>query len=249
MNSTDTSNCNSTVSIQKQQDTYNQINTLLQQSTSSLLCGPTCQKQQTEDKLKQEYLDAEVNIQTAPSKLDETKKNYYIFSKGEAYYNEMQEKELQRKAEMITQTLKKQFDDQVKQAETLNYYYNTDLINSKNTQELYSEYRSKNKNIERNIRVSNNDILTNDRKTYYETQEIDDLEYYYNILFVVYYVVVVILSIFILFFKTEMSFMLRLFLVILFSVLPYLLNWVCGLLYNMYLSISSYLPKNVYNNI
>lgn len=249
MNLTDTSNSNSTISLQKQQDTYNQINTLLQQSTSSLLCGPTCQKQQTEDKLKQEYLDAEVNIQTAPNKLDETKKNYYTFSKGEAYYNDMQEKDLQRKAEMITQTLKKEFDDQVKQTQTLNYYYNTNLINSKNTQELYSGYRSKNKNLERNIRVSNNDILTNDRKTYYETQEIDDLEYYYNILFVVYYVVIVILSIFILFFKTEMSFMLRLGLVILFSILPYLLNWIWAWLYSVYLSVLTYLPKNVYNNI
>ncbi len=243
------SNSSSNITLQQQQDTYNQINALLQQSTSSLLCGPTCQKQQTEDKLKQDYLDAEVNVQTAPIKLDETKKKYYTFTKGEAYYNEIQEKELEEKAKKITDILRDQFDNQVKKTETLNYYYNTNLINSENTKELYSGYRKENKDLERNIRVSNNDILTNDRKTYYESEELVNLEYYYNILYVVYYAIAVILCIFILFFKSEINFFVRLFLVIFIAAMPYLLNWFGKKIYDFYLWVLSYLPKNVYNTI
>ena len=234
--------------IQNQQDAYNKINALLQQSSSSLLCGPICQKQQLTEKLEQDYLDAQVNSQTAPIHLEETKKKYYTFSKGEAYYNELQEKDLQVKASSIANILSEKFNDQCKQTETLNYYYNTNVINSGNTQELFNQYKKKNQHLEKKIRLSNNDILTNDRKTFYETQEMDNLTFYYNILFTIYYVIVTVFSILFLF-KQGFGILLKLFLIFIMVVLPYLIIFLGKRLYHMYSWIVSYLPKNVYNNI
>ena len=249
MNLKDMFNSSPGPTIQNQQDAYAKINALLQQSRSSLLCGPICQKQQTTEKLEQEYLDAQVNSQTAPIHLEETKKKYYTFSKGEAYYNELQEKDLQEKASSISNILSEKFNEQCINAETLNSYYNTNVINSGNTQELFNEYKSKNQDLEKEIRVSNNDILTNDRKIYYETQEMDNLNFYYNILFTVYYVVVFVFSILFLFFKEGMGFFLKLLLILIMFVLPYLMIFLGKWLYNMYSWFVLYLPKNVYNNI
>ena len=65
--------------LQRQQLNQDKINQLLEQSAEALACGPTCQKLKISEELKQKYLDAETNMQTAPIQLEETKKNYYIY--------------------------------------------------------------------------------------------------------------------------------------------------------------------------
>ena len=68
--------------LQKQQVSQDKINELLEKSAEAMMCGPTCQKLKITEELKQKYLDAQTNIQTAPTKLEQTKKNYYIYSEG-----------------------------------------------------------------------------------------------------------------------------------------------------------------------
>ena len=88
--------------LDKQQITQEKINELLNLSTEALMCGPDCQKQKISDELKQKYLDAENNMETAPIKLEETKKNYYIYTEGRPYYDNMREEELKQKSIKIT---------------------------------------------------------------------------------------------------------------------------------------------------
>ena len=51
---------------------------------------------------------------------------------------------------------------------TINTFYNTELINSKNIYELYGVYTKKNIDLDGNIKEVHSDVLTNDRKTFYE---------------------------------------------------------------------------------
>ena len=89
--------------LQKQQLSQDKIMDLLEKSTEAIMCGPTCQKLKITDELKQKYLDAQTNLQTAPIKLEQTKKNYYVYSEGETRYNTMLEEELVEKAEKISE--------------------------------------------------------------------------------------------------------------------------------------------------
>ena len=93
----------------RQQDTTNKINALLEQSAEAISCGPTCQKLKVSSELKQKYLDAQTNMITAPIKLEETKKNYYVYTEGRPYYDDIKEAELKEKAEKIGILLSENF--------------------------------------------------------------------------------------------------------------------------------------------
>ena len=43
--------------------------------------------------LKQKYLDAQTNLQTAPINLENTKKNFYVYSEGLPFYDKMREED------------------------------------------------------------------------------------------------------------------------------------------------------------
>ena len=66
----------------QQQNTTNQINKMLEQASEALLCGPTCQKIKLTDELKQKYLDAQTNLETAPIQVEQSKKIIMYILRG-----------------------------------------------------------------------------------------------------------------------------------------------------------------------
>ena len=130
--------------LQKQQETTNQLTALLEQTAESLMCGPTCQQIKKSKDLEQKYLDARTHLQTAPGEYQAARKNYYIYTKGEPAYNHLIETELEKKADHIGKNIFGKFMEEVNRAKALNIMYNSDLVNSKNTIELYKGYFGKN---------------------------------------------------------------------------------------------------------
>jgi hypothetical protein len=234
--------------LKKQQATTEKLTALLEQSASALSCGPTCQQLKTAEELKQKYLNAQTKLQTAPIDLENSKKNYYVFTEGEPYYNDMLEEELKKKAELIGKTLADNFNDEIKNAKTMNAYYNTDLNNSKNTKELYEMYLQKNQEIQKSIKDHHGDVLTNDRKTYYETEAIDKLNGWYNLLWYLYYIFVVLLA-FALLFKSSIEPVKKIIILFLAGIYPYVINYIFKNVYGFFHSVWKQTPKNVYNDL
>ena len=123
--------------LSKQMLTNNNFNDLIDNATKMMFCGPgsECEKQQITDSLERKYLDAQTNEQVAPLRLQNAKKYYYIYKEGRPYYNDMLEKELTVKANVISQQIASKFNEETENANTMNAYYNTDIINSQNTKE------------------------------------------------------------------------------------------------------------------
>ena len=44
----------------------NQLNSLLEQASDTILCNSECQKERKAEKLKQKYLDSQTNLASAP---------------------------------------------------------------------------------------------------------------------------------------------------------------------------------------
>jgi hypothetical protein len=235
--------------LQQQKATQEQINKLLETSANALMCGPECQKQKKTDKLRQQYLDAQTNIKMAPSKLEETKKNYYVYSQGETYYDNMQETELTKKAEELGNLLSISFNSELNDAKTMNSYLNTAQINSSHTLELLTYYKSNNKEIERQLKESSGDILTNDRKTYYETDAITRLKQWHSFFWYIYYLLVLVLNIAIFISPSELSTSKKFALLTLFTVYPYYISTLTNWVYDNVVNIQKNMPKNVYNNL
>jgi hypothetical protein len=235
--------------LQNQKINQESINELLNTSMQSIICGPDCQKQKITDELKQKYLDAETNMQTAPIKFEENKKNYYVYTEGSTYYNNMLEDELKEKAEKITILLTKNFQEELKTANTMNSYLNSALINSENTKELLASYVDENNKLKLKIKNTYGDIITNDRKTYYETNAFDRLRLWYNVFWYIFYFLVVILIISLFVVKNQFTLMKKIIIIILFIFLPYYTNYIFRFFYNIYKKLYNIFPKNVYNNL
>jgi len=235
--------------LQQQQINQAKINSLLEQSAESLMCGPTCQKLKISEELKQKYLDAETNIQTASIKLEDTKKNYYVYTQGRPVYDNMMEEELKQKAEKIAQLLGENFNEEVSSAQTMNTYYNTAIINSSYTQELLDEVTKQNIDLEKQLREQHGDILTNDRKTYYETDALDRLKLWYKFWWYIYYLLVLVFLIGMIFSPSQLSLMKKVILFILLVFYPYYIDYIMNWIYNLYRNVQDSLPKSVYNNL
>jgi hypothetical protein len=235
--------------LQNQQISQEKINELLEQSSQAIICGPSCQKLKVSEELKQKYLDAETNTQTAPIKLEQSKKNYYVYTEGRPYYDNMKEDELKIKADKISEMLEENFNSEVSSANTMNIYLNTALINSENTKELLKEYLEKNQILKLKLRERHGDILTNDRKTYYETEALDTLNSWYRLFWYIYYIVVLILILAFIFSPNEFTLIKKIIIIVLFIFYPYYITYINNWIYSIYLWIIGTIPKNVYNNL
>ena len=239
--------------LQGQKKNQDKITALLEKSAKSLMCGPTCQKLKITEELKQKYLDAQTNLQTAPIKLDQTKKNYYVYSEGTPYYNNMQEEELKQKSEKISELLGETFNDELSSALTMNSYLNTALINSSYTTELLKGYTEKNSELQLSLRNRHGDILTNDRKTYYETDALNSLQSWYNLWWYLYYMLVLVLIISLIMSPNSLSLVKKVVLSIVLSIIlicyPYFIDYIVRWYIATYTRIYNNLPKNVYNDL
>lgn len=229
-----------------QQNTNAIINSLNKLSISSLLCGPDCQKKKTLTNLEQTYLKAQNEVVVAPVNLQTAKKNYYVFSQGETGYNNMLEQELKKKADVIANSMTNLFNKQIQEVRTLNSYLNNDIINSKNTVELYKSYLSKNKLMETEIKNSHGDILTNDRKSYYEIQENDNLKGWYNIFITSYFIIALVYFGRFVLLNNNLSNIIKIIIVILLIIFPYIIDPITVFILSLLNKIQSLLPKDVY---
>ena len=254
--------------LQKQQVSQDKINELLEKSAEAMMCGPTCQKLKITEELKQKYLDAQTNIQTAPTKLEQTKKNYYIYSEGRPYYDNMLEEELTQKSEKISILLSENFNDEIAGALTMNNYLNTALINSSYTKELLDDYTEKNKEVKLLLRDRHGDILTNDRKTYYEDDALQSLKKWYRLWWYLYYILVIVLVLAFILSPSKIdvlsiveingkrmpmvnidNIIKKTIVIILFIFYPYYIDYIVNWIKGVFLFVYNRIPKNVYNNL
>ncbi len=240
-------NCQQTTAALQQQ--LAQINQLLEQSTAAIACGPTCQKEKKTEDLKQIYINAEANIQNGPSLLEEAKKNYYIYSQGAPAYDRMRENELKVNASKIGDELTNVFNDIVSSATTLNQYYNSELINSKHTEDLLAKYDKDNSLQKRRLGNKYSDVLTNDRKTYYEQNATDNLKQWYNFWWYIYYILVAVFLLAIFLSNSTMTRLTILIISVLLIFYPYYIHPIVLYIIKTYKSVNSLMPKNIYNNL
>lgn len=193
----------SSLSIEQQASTATaQVNALIAHSNEQLMCGPACQKEKNISDLQEKYVGAQNNLKTAPKQLEEAKQNYYKALEGQAGYNKLVLDKVTADAKKVTTTLKTEFDSSSKEVDNLIGIYSTLKSNYNNVNNLSLEYENNNIKMGKILKKIRGDIITNDRKTYYEQQSIDGLTWWYN-WFRIIYIVLVIGFIILLLFKSQ----------------------------------------------
>lgn len=225
----------------------NKFNSFLNSAAETIACGPKCQKQKKADQLKDNYLKAESNLTLAEPQFQIAKQNYYTYVSGQAGYNDMIEHEYTQKADVIAQTFKENFDEEIAKIKSELTTYNGLVINFRNVEDLYKNYKNENVLLFKKLKDESNDVLTNERKTYYEDQQNDVLNlYYYYFLVVLYCIVVISFLIFPLIYPSSVDWKIRVFLGLVFIILPFISTLIFGKIIQLVYWLYSLLPKNVY---
>jgi len=226
-----------------------QFNSFIQKATDTLMCNTECQKIKMGEILKKKLMNAQINLYSAPNQLQLAQKNFVTFTRGEPAYNELLEYQLEQKANLIAEQFLENFIKEANNFNTQIETYSGIVIHFKNIIDLYFTYKKENIKLSKELKEETNDTLTNQRKTYYEDQQIDFLKYYYYyILFTIYIVVVICFIIFSLVYPSNKSIFARIFMVIGFILLPYISPYILAAIIYIAYRVYEFLPKNVYLN-
>jgi hypothetical protein len=226
------------------------FNSMIDQATAAISCDSECQNQQKDEQLEQAYLDAQTNLATAPNNVYVSRQNYVVFDQGQPAYDELIDSELLQQAQKLTSYYKNNFTD-----ESQNIIFNTNtysglLINLKNIFDLFLKYKEENINLFKQLKQETNHILTNDRKTYYQDQGIDNLKFYYHYFFLLIYIITVLVYIiYNVLYPSQFSILLRIIFLALMVLLPFISSFILGKIIGIIYDIYNWLPKNAHKEI
>jgi len=225
----------------------NKFNSFLDAASKTIACDSACQKKKEAENLKNKYLNAQSNLLLAEPQYETSKRNYYTYISGQGGYHDMMETEFNKKADAIVAKFTQLIDIDTKKINTQLETYHGLLSNYNNVNDLDQQYKSENAKLFKQLKSDTNDIYTNERKTYYEDQEIDRLKSVYSYVFVVIYVIIVILFVIFNFtYQSSFSFWKRVGIFIFLLILPYISTWILGRFIQLIYWLYSMIPKNMY---
>jgi hypothetical protein len=224
----------------------NKLNDLILQASKTISCDSTCQKEKTKEELKKKYLDAQVNEVTASNQVNIATKNYLTFTEGSSGYNNYLELDLTQKATKIADLFQTNFDSEVSDIVANIDTLNGLLINYNNVVDLYNSYKTENTHLKKKFKNNTSDVLTNERKTYYQEQGLQNLNFYYYVLLVIYIIIVIVFLILTFIFPSSFNWKILAIIFIGLFILPFISTWILSVIVSFIYTIYLLLPKNVH---
>lgn len=222
------------------------FNSMIDKASQAITCDANCQKQKTIEELEQKYLNAQTNLATAPNNVYVSRKNLIVYEQGLPAYDELIDSELLQRAEKLSTYFNTNFTDECQNILFNVETYNGLLVNLTNVFDLYLKYKKENVELFKKLQDETSDILTNDRKTFYQDQGIDNLKFVYRYVILIIYVIVVLTYVaFSFLYPSNLSVLLRIFILILMILLPFFSTWILGKIIEIVYDIYYLLPKNV----
>ena len=226
-----------------------QFNDFIDSANQALTCDATCQQNQTASELEQKYLDAKSNLLSAPSELAQAAQNFITFTKGTSGYQEYQEQQFEIQANESANTYSSKFNQEVDKVQSEIKTYKILLQNYSNVVDLRDKYEKDVKYFKSKLKTKSSEMITNDRKTYYEDQENENLEYYYYLLNIFYILLVILYLILHFTHSSSVDWKIRVA-IFHFMIVYYLVGtFVFGKILLISNKIMGFLPKNVYKTL
>ena len=225
----------------------NKFNSFIESANNIISCNADCQKNKTVQQLRSKLEQAESNLVLAEPQLQIAEQNYYTQIAGQSGYNELMRDRLNENAELFVRSFKDNYESEISKIKTELESFKGLAINYRNVLDLYEQYKEENRRLFRDLKDETNDILTNDRKTYYENQQIDGLNViYYYILWIIYIIIVICFAVFSFIYPSTLNFKMRIFLLVAFIILPFISTFLLGKIIQLFYWLFGLLPKNVY---
>jgi hypothetical protein len=232
----------------------NKLNGLISMAQDHLLCDSACQKERTSNKLKKIWDNAKINLRTAPEQVENAEKNYYIYDKGYAKYQDLLFDRYSKSAEEMKQSSIIKHDELVSKLKTLMKTYDAETIYSKRMNELLRLRKNENKQLKDDINNYIGTVQTNERKVDYENIDSSWISTIRTVLIYIYYFLFVLYFIISDYFITEKYKSIKVWIyIVCYLIFPYFLNWIVVQLYYIknyiYHKFTMRSYKNAYKNI
>ena len=147
----------------------------------------------------------------------------------------------------MAHSLQEKFDKEVVIVTELINTYGSLLTNYNYMNDLSIEYAAENIKMAKSLKKLRGDIITNDRKTYYEQQHIDKLASWYYYLKISYIVLAVIFILLVIF--KQPGIIMKLLLIVYFVFYPIFITPMIFYIIEWFKKMYNLLPKNVYKTI
>jgi hypothetical protein len=196
------------------------------------------------------YNRAEDNLVNGPQNLGNATYDLIDFRDGRQGYDKFIGNYLTERVNEMVTILKAKLAKEMEDATYLNQVYETAWKNSRNTVDLFEEFKKENKGLERKINDDHSLISKNQRKSFYEDDKLGRMKSWNKIISWVYFVLLILYILFISFFSSY-STKIKIILVVFFFTFPYFIHtlyipvflWFLTVLYNIY---DYFIPKDIY---
>lgn len=222
------------------------FNDFINKASELLSCDEMCQRDKKQVLLKEKFLKAKVNYMTAPAQIETSYKNYLTYTEGDDAYNEHNKKMLSEKARELAKQFASEFQEQIQKAKGLVATYDGLFVNFAHVVEYYYDLVQKNKIMSLSLKNKSSDIVTNDRKTFYEDQKVDSLYFYYKIILFLYLIVLISYAVSIVFRPADMGRKKQTIILVIFIIYPFIAARLFLYIGDLYEKLKTVLPKNVY---
>ena len=162
----------------------------------------------------------------------------------------MIEQQLNEKASGMVDQFKEVADEKSGEITTQISSYNSLLINYSNIVDLYKTYLEENLELTKQLMDNSNDVVTNERKTYYEDQGSDNLSFiYFYILIPIYIIVVICFAVLSLAYPSQTNIKVKIVMILFFIILPFISSKILSFVISIIYYIYNLLPKNANLNM
>jgi hypothetical protein len=225
------------------------FNSLIEQASQAINCGKECQEEKRTNELREKYERAQFNKLNAGHIERIAEKAYITYTQGEEGYDEYITKDLTKDANEITQNIRTFFRNNFRElVQKLNNYDDLNA-NYSNIEELHEKYNDENSELFKDLKNTSSDVITNNRKTYYEDQSIQTLKNIYYVLLFIYIIGVIVFVASLFFYPTNRTIGQNIIIFLIMVIYPFISLYIFQMLYQLYNFIISLLPKNVYKNL
>jgi hypothetical protein len=204
------------------------------------------------EQLKAAYDKAKYDLLSDPDRVKKTRKEYIIAKYGEFEYNNMIKNEAYQQAESEILILIEEYINTLGMVYTQTNALNTAIEGSSYIDDVLIQTVSNNALKEQSNVILTNDILTNERKSYYEQDKYNDLKSWYRIWFWVYIFLWIIFSLSLFLTNNQYSYlsiMSKVGLVISFIIYLFIAKYIVLLIISFIVFSTTLFPKNIYLNM
>lgn len=232
-------------------DAIKTFNKVINSTSQQLLCGPgsQCAKDKESSNLEKKYRDSQNNMNTASQQLFDSEKNYYLYSKGQAGYNQFLNEKYTSEANKVVKDLTNNFNIEVHKVMQMNNTLKSLAVNYENEKELNQDYSKKNERLRDKIVDHDSDIITNDRKTHYEKENYDRLVGWNKFWFWIYIIFLLIFAVSLFVNASRFSLIQKLLILGFFAIYPFVINPIVFFIIRVIANLLTYIPKNAYLNV